>query len=618
MATAGPLTVDYREYGTTYRDETASPGYYAATLDRYGIRAEATATARTSGRTIHLSGGYGPYIVEPRRGAHQRRVVPRCGASAPLEIEGSKLLGTFCYNPQKVFPVYFVLRVSSTPSASGYWKKQRPMTGVEAEWTPDNGESTKPLYAVRPRALGRRRGLLVHVRRPARGRGEVEGADGHFVCQHRQRPRRNLDAEQAAGDSFDGLHAAAERRWNDDLSRIRVEGGTPEQRTVFYTALYHTLIHPNLLNDTNGEYPLMERSGETGVSADGDRYTVFSLWDTYRNVHQLLTLAYPRAAARYGAFDGRHVAGWGWFPKWGLYGRETFTMEGDPAVPLVLVDTWRKGLRDFDMEGLARRDEALGDDPRRTESPCGRHRPYIERGHIPLGYFAGDNSGDNSVSHALEYYVADARWRGSPPSGGEHEFAAELRRRAAGWKHITRKSRAPASAATPTGSSSPFDPRQGENFEPVPVSTRVRPGTIRSSCPTTSRDWHVRWVASVSSWKLHARLRRGPVRPCERTRHRLCLPFQPLPRRGVAYPARGRTAARQSTSPPRPDGMPETTTRAPCRARAVFSMLGSIPDCPGEVRTTRLTTPLFDRAEIGDSARLAHHREAATAPHPTA
>ena len=55
------------------------------------------------------------------------------------EIEGMKLLGTFCYNPQKVFPVYFVLRVTKTPSSSGYWKKQRPMTGVEAEWTPDNG-----------------------------------------------------------------------------------------------------------------------------------------------------------------------------------------------------------------------------------------------------------------------------------------------------------------------------------------------------------------------------------------------------------------------------------------------------------------------------------------------
>ena len=56
------------------------------------------------------------------------------------EFEGMKLLGTFCYNPQAVFPVYFVMRVNKTPLKTGYWKKQRPMTGVEAEWDPDNGK----------------------------------------------------------------------------------------------------------------------------------------------------------------------------------------------------------------------------------------------------------------------------------------------------------------------------------------------------------------------------------------------------------------------------------------------------------------------------------------------
>ena len=56
------------------------------------------------------------------------------------EVEGMKLLGTFCYNPQAVFPIYFVMRVKKTPVTTGYWKKQRPMTGVEAEWDPDQGK----------------------------------------------------------------------------------------------------------------------------------------------------------------------------------------------------------------------------------------------------------------------------------------------------------------------------------------------------------------------------------------------------------------------------------------------------------------------------------------------
>lgn len=73
------------------------------------------------------------------------------------------------------------------------------------------------------------------------------------------------------------VHAEARERWNDDLSRILVEGGTQEQKTVFYTAMYHLLIHPNVLQDVNGEYPAME--SDKILTTQGNRYTVFSLWD---------------------------------------------------------------------------------------------------------------------------------------------------------------------------------------------------------------------------------------------------------------------------------------------------------------------------------------------------
>jgi len=100
----------------------------------------------------------------------------------------------------------------------------------------------------------------------------------------------NLNREQE-GKNFEQILAEAHAKWNDDLSRITVEGGTDAQKTVFYTALYHLLIHPNILQDVNGEYPAME--SDKIMTTKGDRYTVFSLWDTYRNVHQLLTLVYP-------------------------------------------------------------------------------------------------------------------------------------------------------------------------------------------------------------------------------------------------------------------------------------------------------------------------------------
>ena len=146
---------------------------------------------------------------------------------------------------------------------------------------------------------------------------------------------------------------------------------------MFYTALYHALLHPNLVSDVNGEYPLMERSG-------GERYTVFSLWDTCRNLHQLLTLVYPdRQREMLRSMTGMYEE-WGWLPKWELYGRETFTMEGDPAIP-VIVDSWMKGLRDFDV---AKAYEAMR---KSATTPGAQNRmrpdldPYIEKGYIPLG-----------------------------------------------------------------------------------------------------------------------------------------------------------------------------------------------------------------------------------------
>ena len=85
--------------------------------------------------------------------------------------------------------------------------------------------------------------------------------------------RLNLNKEQEGRD-FEKVHAEARARWNDDLSRILVEGGTEDQKTVFYTAMYHLLIHPNVLQDVNGEYPAME--SDKIMTASGNRYTVIS------------------------------------------------------------------------------------------------------------------------------------------------------------------------------------------------------------------------------------------------------------------------------------------------------------------------------------------------------
>lgn len=594
IATAGPLDVDYRNYGSRYSGETASPGYYALNLEKYGIEAEATATLRSSvERYTFTRGGEGNIILNlgegltNETGAAVRRV-------SSTEVEGVKLLGTFCYNPQAVFPVYFVMRVSKAPSAQGYYKFQRPMTGVEAEWTPDNG--TYKLYTTYGRELsGDDIGYWYSYDSLTPGESvEVKIGISYVSIEN---ARKNLDAEQAGGTAtFESVLSDARSQWQKALARVRVKGGTDEQKTVFYTALYHALLHPNLLSDVNGEYPLMERSGETGHS-DHDRYTVFSLWDTYRNLHQLLTLVYPEKQLDMVRSMVDMYKEWGWLPKWELYGRETFTMEGDPAIP-VIVDTWRKGLRDFDMD-------AAYEGMRKSATLPGKHNrmrpdidPYIESGYVPLGYFAGDNSGDNSVSHALEYYVADNALAWLARERGDRAFADSLKARSLGYKHYYSKESGTLRPLNADGSFlTPFNPRQGENFEPVPGFHEGSAWNYTFYVPHDI-DGLTRLMGGKKPFveKLQMVFDEGLYDPANEPD--IAYPYIFNRFKGEEWRTQKTVAellARHFTT--KPDGIPGNDDAGTMSAWAVFSMMGLYPDTPGEPYYS-LTAPAFEEVEI--------------------
>lgn len=147
--------------------------------------------------------------------------------------------------------------------------------------------------------------------------------------------RKNLEAE-IANLSFEQLYAQTRQKWNDLLKIVQIKGGSLSERTVFYTGLYHALIHPNILNDVDGSFPTA--NGQIGHT-DTQRYTVFSLWDTYRNYHQLMTLLYPKQQLDMVRSMLQIYEESGWLPKWELNSTETFTMVGDPA-SIVLADTY--------------------------------------------------------------------------------------------------------------------------------------------------------------------------------------------------------------------------------------------------------------------------------------
>lgn len=590
MPTTGELNVDYHSYGSEYTDEKATPGYFSNRLTKYNIKTEVTATTRSSCERYTFPKGKGHILLNlgegltNESGAMVRRV-------SDTEIEGVKLLGTFCYNPGAVFPIYFVMQVDRKPSKSGYWKKQPLFKGVEAEWTVDDGEYK--LYTNYNRELsGDDVGFWFTYDDLEEGEQITVRMGVSFVST--KNARENLNKEQQGLD-FDELHAVARKQWNDDLGRIRVTGGNEEQKKVFYTALYHALIHPSIVNDYNGEYPQME-SGIT-AKAEHNRYTIFSLWDTYRNLHQLLTLVYPeRQTDMLRSMVGMYKE-WGWLPRWELFGRETYTMEGDPAA-IVIADSYVKGLRDFDVqtayEGMIKSATTPGkDNPIRPDIDA-----YIEKGYIPLGFFANDLSGDNSVSHVLEYCLADYAIAQLADSLGYKNDVKKFIKRSQTYRRYFCKEFGTLRPITKEGKFlKDFDAATGKNFENIPG---FHEGSAWSYTFAVPHD-----IAGLTKLMGGKKAFINSLQNVFDEKH-----YDPANEPDIVYPylfsrfkgeewrtQREVKTLLDSCFRAAPNGIPGNDDTGTMSAWAVFSMMGLYPDTPSEPFYT-LTTPVFDRIEI--------------------
>jgi len=589
MPTTGALDVDYHDYGSAYHDEKASPGYYSIFLDKYGIKVETTATKRTSCTRFTFPQGKGNILLNlgegltNESGSYMRQV-------SNNEVEGMKLLGTFCYNLQSVFPVYFVMRIEKANLTATYWKKQPKMTGVEAEWDATNGKN-KLYHSYTKDIAGDRIGIAYSFDTQEKEQVIVRMGVS-FVSM--ANARENLDAEQKTKQmqaaSFDQLLQQAEDAWRQDLNRIQVKGGTDEQKTVFYTALYHCLIHPNLLQDVNGQYPMME-SAQIGTTT-GNRYTVFSLWDTYRNLHQLLTLVYPERQMQMVQSMVNMSKEHGWLPKWELFGRETLTMEGDPSIP-VIVDSWMKGLRDFDVEAAYATMYRSATAPGKENLMRPDNDDYLKLGYVPLV-----EEFDNSVSHALEYYIADYALSQFADSLGKKADAKRFYKQSLRYKKYYSKKDGTLRPLLPNGDFvTPFDPQQGENFEPSPG---FHEGTAWNYSFYVPHD--IKGLARLMGGKRHF---------IDRLQHVFDAGlYDPANEPDIAYPylfsyypdEAWRTQklvkellAKNFTT--QPDGIPGNDDAGAMSAWAVFSMMGFYPDLPGVARYT-LTTPTFDEIII--------------------
>lgn len=589
MPTTGTLDVDYRSYGSEYTDEVARPGYYSNRLTKYGVRCEATSTMRTSIERFTFPAGHANLLfnlgnaLSNEVGATLRRV-------SATEFEGMRLLGTFCYNPQAVFPMFFVVRVSKTPKQSGYWKKQPELKGAAKDWDVHSGKYK--IYSNYGRDMaGNDIGYFMSFDLQETEQVEVQvGVSFVSIANARQ----NLDAEQPTRN-FARVEQEAHDAWAETLGRISVEGGTEEQRRVFYTALYHTQIHPNILQDVNGEYPRME-SDET-LKTSTNRYTVFSLWDTYRNLAQLQTLLFPdKQEQMIGSMIDMYKE-WGWMPKWELYGRETWTMEGDPSIPII-TDAWLKGLRGFDINTAYKAFHASATLPGKLNKMRPDIDPYYTLGYIPMGVYAADQSGDNSVSHALEYYVADNALSMLAQSLGKTADAKLFRQRSLGYRHYYSKESGTLRPIQKDGKFlSPFNPEDGADFSNAP-------GFHEGSA------WNYTFYVPHDIAGL-AKLMGGRKQFVDKLQMVFDKNlYDPANEPDIAYPylfsyfkgeewRTQQTVSRllQKYYKAQPDGIPGNDDCGTMSAWALFSMMGLYPDCPGSPYYT-LTTPVFSKVTL--------------------
>lgn len=584
MPTTGKLKVDYHKYGTTYSKEEAHPGRYAVRLDKYGIDVELTSTLRTGVSRYRFPKGESHILLNlgegltNESGAYLRR-------RSDTEIEGMKLLGNFCYDvPEAVYPIYFALRVSKAPKSTGWWKHQRPMT-AEAEWDQHAGQYK--LYTKYGRDIAGDDIGAYFTYDTAEGEEIEVRLAVSFVST--ANAWENLEAETAK-KSFAQIAYEASDTWEKELSRIVVEGGTREQKTVFYTGLYHAMIQPSILQDVNGQYPMMESDSIGHTSYD--RYTIFSLWDTYRNVHQLMTLVYPeRQMDMVRSMIDMYREG-GWLPRWELISRETLTMEGDPAIP-VIVDSWLKGLRDYDIETAY---EAMV-----KSATLPGDQNFIRQDnddYLGLGYVALRGKYDNSVSHALEYYVADHALSLLADSLGHTDDAKRFRARSLRYKEYFDPSTGTLRPKLPDGTFlSPYDPELGKNFEPNPG--------FHEGCAWNYAFFVPHDIPGLV--QLH-----GGEKQFVQNLQRVFDEdhYDPANEPDIAYPFiftqfKGEEWRTQKLVrdllrkyfTTKPDGIPGNDDTGTMSTWAVMSMMGLYPDTPG-VPVYALTAPAFDRITI--------------------
>ncbi len=485
--TTSPSSDFRRAYSSTFShaNEQARAGLYRVKLDN-GVAVALTASTHTgAARFTFPAGGAANLLIrasDSEVGSEAARV--RVDADRRT-VSGEVTSGNFCgyidpVDRRSYYTLHFVAVFDQPITSHGVWRDlavtpggttSEGGTGYGPKGFPEAGHGSGAWVGFDPhRANG-----VVNVRI---GLSYVDEAGA----------RANLAAESPAGTSLEATADRAQAAWNRRLGQVEVTGGAPAQRTVFYTALYHSLLHPNVFSDVDGRYAGFDGRPHRVEAGQDAQYANFSGWDVYRSLLPLQTWLDPKYGSdvAQSLYNQARRNGGTW-DRWTHQNGATHVMNGDPSAP-ALAGVWAFGGRGFDARGALASLVAAADRPTPADLSqagcpveCAGQRPgldaWLKLHFIPVGAPQWGGAADTLETAASEFGVSSLAAR-----LGEKATARRFLERAGYWRNLYDPHAAPdggyvrtrkvdgdwalvhAGDEDDTGPVGPFTPATGDGF----------------------------------------------------------------------------------------------------------------------------------------------------------
>ncbi len=380
-----PLAPEQRAAWFSHKTETAKPHHYKVYLAGYDIWAEVTPTERAAQFRFHYPAGKAAYLLLD---AFDK------GSKVQVFPAERKIVGYARNNHGGVpanFHNYFVLTFSHdfklTDSFAGEYQRQQAKASPDGSFSVEGEHVGAVLEFDFGAATSQNRQVEVKVA-------------SSFISP--AQAALNL-AQEIGDDPFDQTLQKASSRWQQELGRIRVRQGDPEQIRTFYSALYRVLLFPRQFHDTNAAGQTVHYSPYNGEVRPGVLYTDNGFWDTFRAVFPFFHLFYPERAADIMQGLVHTYQESGWLPEWASPGHRGVMIGSNSAV--IIADAWAKGVRGFDIDTLYQ--AAV----KNTQQEQGRPVSSVGREGLSfynaLGYVPYDSGIHENVARSLEYAFAD-------------------------------------------------------------------------------------------------------------------------------------------------------------------------------------------------------------------